>query len=141
MRLRVRVRRFEPDLPTIRGIPHALEQVLVNLLTNARDAMHDRAGVVTITTEHGKALDGRPGVVITVADQGRGIPPSLREHLFRPMFTTKAPGRGQGLGLSTCLRIVREHGGALDVESVEGQGTRFRVLLPRFGPGGPRSVQ
>ncbi|MFA9431844.1 nitrogen regulation protein NR(II) [Egicoccus sp. AB-alg2] len=129
-----------PDLPTLHADPTQLRQVLMNLVINAGEAIGDRPGHVhvrTRTTTVGPrqaethptgAL--RPGryVVIEVEDDGPGIPDDVRERLFDPFFSTKFAGRG--LGLAASSGIVAAHGGAIDVDSVPGRGTRFRVLLP-----------
>src|SRR4030095_13711766 len=119
-----------PDLPLLWADPHQLHQVIVNLVTNAHHALR---GVplprhLTLTTRY----DPRgPAVVLEVADTGPGIPPALQARLFEPFFTTKPPGVGTGLGLPLCRGIIEEHGGSISVESQPGQGTVFRVVLPR----------
>ncbi|MFO0592912.1 MAG: ATP-binding protein [Polyangiaceae bacterium] len=114
--------------------PAQIEQVIMNLVVNARDAMPD-GGVLTIeTTALETAPTGGPlgsYVQISVRDTGTGMTRETLSHIFEPFFTTKAPGRGTGLGLSTVFGIVKQSGGFLDVESVPGRGTAFRVLLPR----------
>lgn len=133
---------LEPDLPAVRIDPNQLHQVLVNLAVNARDAMAD-GGTLTITTSRGgriRALEGEdheftavpglPPVVISVVDTGIGMPPEVRERVFEPFFTTKEIGRGTGLGLATCWGIVRDAGGLLEIDSVPGEGTVVRVILP-----------
>jgi signal transduction histidine kinase/CheY-like chemotaxis protein len=115
-----------------------LEQVLVNLVMNARDAMPAGGTVTTATTivdlsEHTTALAGSaPGryVQLTVHDTGIGMTESVRARLFEPFFTTKGPDRGSGLGLATAYGIVQSFGGAITVDSAPGQGACFRVLLP-----------
>ncbi|HEX2778700.1 MAG TPA: ATP-binding protein [Gemmatimonadaceae bacterium] len=130
------VTRLEPRLPPILGDPGQLEQVLVNLAVNARDAMPD-GGVLTITTERAfvsgdpPALPDGEYVVLTVADTGHGMDESVRRRMFDAFFTTKLPGRGTGLGLSTVRGIVERAGGAIAVASEPGRGTRFRIHLPR----------
>ncbi|MEJ5221042.1 MAG: ATP-binding protein, partial [Tepidiforma sp.] len=134
----------EPGDDAVIGEFAGLQQVLLNLLLNARDAMPG-GGTVTIlraTRELGPdpawARRGLlPGVYheISVADTGTGIPPELLSRIFDPFFTTKGIGKGTGLGLSTALSIVRAHGGWLEAESVEGQGSTFRILLPVAPPG------
>jgi signal transduction histidine kinase len=119
------VRDDEPDLPTITGHPGALGQVWTNLVLNAVEAL-DGTGRLAIRTEHGD-----DEVVVTVADDGPGIPPELLDRLFEPRFTTKH-GRvryGLGLGLAISERIVHEHGGTIEVTSEPGQ-TVLRVRLP-----------
>ncbi|HEX2254450.1 MAG TPA: ATP-binding protein [Thermoanaerobaculia bacterium] len=105
-----------------------LEQVLVNLLLNARDAL-PRGGRVVVSTGNLAGATGR--VLLAVADDGVGISPQDREHIFEPFFSTKTDGAHSGLGLSTVYGIVRQAGGELRVESEPGHGTRFEVVLPR----------
>jgi len=117
--------------PTIGRVPQAnseqLVQVFMALLLNAMDAMGER-GVVRIVTKAG--TDAKRGVLAEVIDQGHGIARSELSKIFEPFYTTKAPGQGTGLGLSICYGIVQEHGGVIEVDSVLGQGTTFRVALP-----------
>jgi nitrogen-specific signal transduction histidine kinase/CheY-like chemotaxis protein len=125
-------------LPAVRMDPSQLHQVLVNLAVNARDAMPD-GGSLTITTSVGgriRASEGIAGpahldpVVISVVDTGMGMAPEVRARVFEPFFTTKEKGRGTGLGLATCWGIVRDAGGTIEIESMPGQGTVVRVILP-----------
>ncbi len=125
-----------------------LDQVLLNLVVNARDAMPG-GGTLTITTRDVPGQSGAPDQVsLVVKDTGVGLSPEVRQHLFEPFFTTKPSGKGTGLGLATVHGIVQQHGGRLQVESVPGQGAAFEVLLPRShvravaleaGPEAPRS--
>ncbi|MCG6121958.1 MAG: response regulator [Microvirga sp.] len=131
------------DLWPIRADVHQLEQVIVNLAVNARDAMPD-GGKLTIRTANvdaaeagGLALTGMPAadyVVIEVGDTGSGIPPDVMDKIFEPFFTTKEIGKGTGLGLSTVFGIVKQSGGFIYVDSEVGKGTSFRVFLPRHVP-------
>ena len=98
------------------------------LLLNAMDAMTGRPGSITIRTRPGPAA--HDGIVAQVADQGHGIARSELNKIFEPFYTTKDPGKGTGLGLSICYGIVQEHGGQMEVESVVGQGSTFRLILP-----------
>ncbi len=119
-----------PALAPIRGNPNELSQVLLNLLTNARDAMPD-GGEVTIETTAG-AFD--PGwVSLIVADTGQGMSAETAARIFDPFYTTKPTGTG--LGLSIAYGIVREHGGTITADSAPGQGTRFVIRLPVAAPG------
>lgn len=113
-----------PNLPTVFGHASHLQQVVLNLLTNAMDA--------TLPGGHLRvATRARPGQVeLEVTDTGRGIPAAQQERIFEPFFSTKAAGHGTGLGLFVSAQIVREHQGRIEVISAEGQGTTVRVLLP-----------
>ena len=111
-----------------------LEQVLMNLVVNASDAMPNGGRLVIRT-----GCDPAGFSWLEVEDSGHGIPASIREHVFEPFFTTKDPGKGTGLGLSVVHGIVTHHGGRVELESHEGRGVRFRVALPRAEPGGPAS--
>jgi PAS domain S-box-containing protein len=129
-----------PELWTVSGDPTQIHQVLLNLCVNARDAMPE-GGRLTLSAEN-VTLDesnyllgggeGRPGpyVLIQVEDTGTGIAPEILEKIFDPFFTTKEVGHGTGLGLSTCLVIVKSHGGFIQVDSERGRGSRFKVYLP-----------
>jgi PAS domain S-box-containing protein len=114
-----------PTLPKVRGEPHALQQVLINLLVNARDAMPD-GGTVRIETS--SVTGPEDGVRLIVADTGPGIPPEVLPRISEPFYTTKTAGTGLGLPLS--YNIVREHGGRIEVESAAGRGTTFVITLP-----------
>jgi signal transduction histidine kinase len=105
-----------------------LEQVLLNLLSNAVDAM-PRGGTVRITL----APEPDDHVSFSVSDEGVGIPEEIRDSIFDPFFSTKEIGKGTGLGLSISYGIVRDHGGDILLESQPGRGTTFRVVLPRSG--------
>jgi signal transduction histidine kinase len=126
-----------PDLPFVSGAPGQLGRALANLLTNAREAMHDR-GVLTVRTSplelgapRGLLAAGRHAVV-EVADTGCGIPPERLDRVFEPFFTTKEGGAssGSGLGLAIVQAIVTDHGGAVAVTSQIGLGTRFTISIP-----------
>lgn len=118
--------------PNLRKVPKAsgeqLVQVFMALLLNAMDAMADRRGAITIRTRPGPSAS--EGVIAEVIDRGHGIPQTELSKIFEPFYTTKDPGKGTGLGLSICYGIIQEHGGRIEVESVVGQGTTFRALLP-----------
>ena len=128
-----------PNLFSIHGDPTQLHQVLLNLCVNARDAMRD-GGALTITAENvaigadeavANVEAGRgPYVAIQVEDTGTGMSKEVIEKIFDPFFTTKEAGHGTGIGLSATLSIVKNHGGRIHVESEEGRGSRFRILLP-----------
>jgi PAS domain S-box-containing protein len=108
----------------VRGVEYKLQQVFLNLFLNARDAM-PKGGWLTVATQ----IEGE-SAVIEVADTGVGIPADHLGRIYDPFFTTKAEGRGTGLGLSVTYGIVQEHGGSLTCDSQPGQGTRFRLVLP-----------
>ncbi|MCY3680324.1 MAG: ATP-binding protein [Gemmatimonadetes bacterium] len=120
-------------LPEVWGHPHPLEQVVLNLLSNARDAVDERAEMEGVgydkqTWIRTQAEDD--AVVIEVEDNGVGMDEAIRQRLFEPFFTTKDADRGTGLGLSIVYAIVRNHDGEITVESEEGVGTTFKVMLP-----------
>jgi signal transduction histidine kinase len=120
----------EPGLPPVRGREDQLQQVILNLLTNAIDATPS-GGRIHVTAGTG------PGTVeIAVADTGSGIPVAHRTSIFEAFFSTKESGRGAGLGLFITAAIVREHDGTIRLESDEGAGSTFRIMLPHAG-GGP----
>ena len=127
------------DLPDVRADVHAVEQIVFNLATNARDAMPD-GGVLRIETsqvhlaeEQRQACGAvRAGahVCLAVDDTGVGMDAATRARMFEPFFTTKAPGKGTGLGLATVYGLVKQHGGGIEVDSEPGRGTRFRIYFP-----------
>jgi PAS domain S-box-containing protein len=133
---------LQPGLGRVRADPTQLEQVLLNLAVNARDAM-PRGGRLVLATGDvelaARASEVRPGayVVLSVADTGHGMTEEVRRHLFEPFFTTKEVGKGSGLGLSTVYGIVKQAGGHIDVESQPGAGSTFRVYLPRVAEPAP----
>ena len=120
-----------PEGLTVWAIPVEIQQVLMNLVLNAREAMLPAGGVLKI-----EAAQNSDGIQIVVSDTGRGISPENIERVFEPFFTTKTVkghGRsraGAGLGLAFCKKVVEEHGGSIAVESRLGEGTRFVVRLP-----------
>jgi signal transduction histidine kinase len=131
--------RIPNDIWTLAGDPTQIHQVLLNLCVNARDAM-PRGGDLTLTVENvpaaaaaplaAGAAHAGPYVVIKVQDSGEGIPPGILDKIFEPFFTTKPEGKGTGLGLATSLAIVKNHGGAITVQSEPGRGATFAVWLP-----------
>jgi signal transduction histidine kinase/CheY-like chemotaxis protein len=133
---------LEAGLGPVLADASQVEQVLMNLAVNARDAM-PRGGRLTFRTTSGE-LDGGAAerlampagscVVVEVRDTGIGMDEATRLRIFEPFFTTKEPGKGTGLGLATVYGIARQSGGAIEVESVPGQGTTFRLFLPRVDP-------
>jgi two-component system NtrC family sensor kinase len=118
---------WEPaeGLPLIMASQDQLQGVWINLLSNALDALENGHNELRISTrQQGKE------VRVVVADNGKGIPPDKLKRIFEPFYTTKAPGRGTGLGLSVSYRVIKQHGGNIQVESKPGGGTQFSVLLP-----------
>jgi len=120
----IQVRKELTTQVVIRGVEYKLQQVFLNLFLNARDAM-PHGGWLSVSTR----LEGMDAIV-EVADSGVGIPAEHMGRIYDPFFTTKADGRGTGLGLSVTYGIVQEHGGSLTCESDPRQGTRFRLVLP-----------
>ena len=131
-------RELADDLFPIEGDIGQIEQILMNLLVNAADAMPAGGDIFlrTINIPHGdmkgKLYNPKPGdyILLTVADTGIGMDPRTVQHIFEPFFTTKELGRGTGLGLASVYGIVKGHGGYVDVESEKGQGTTFKIYLP-----------
>ena len=121
------VTRFDPHLPAASVDPHQLQQVFLNLINNARQAIeaHQPNGCVTIITE-----SSEPNIRITIQDDGPGIAPENLSKIFDPFFTTKEVGKGTGLGLSLCYGILQEHGGTIVPRSRPGEGAAFLIELP-----------
>jgi signal transduction histidine kinase len=115
------------DLPPVNCVPSQINQVFMNILVNAAQAI-EAHGRITITTAR-----ARQEVTIEISDTGRGIPPENLTQVFEPFFTTKPVGRGTGLGLSLSYGIIRKHNGTITVDSTVGKGTTFRILLPIDG--------
>jgi signal transduction histidine kinase len=114
------------EVPSITCSPSQVNQVLLNIVTNAAQAMDKPRGLITVSTR----ADGPDHVAIEIADNGKGIAPENRTRIFDPFYTTKAPGQGTGLGLSIAYKIVAQHGGQIDVLSEVGVGSTFIVSLP-----------
>ncbi|MGB7769419.1 MAG: PAS domain-containing protein [Verrucomicrobiia bacterium] len=139
---------YGPNLPVIFADPGMIEQVLLNLAVNSRDAMPN-GGRLTITTsaetldkqQAEKNVGASPGVYacLNVTDNGSGIAPENLPHIFEPFFTTKEVGKGTGLGLATVYGIVQQHHGWIAVNSQMGQGTSFRIYLPATKDALPKS--
>jgi signal transduction histidine kinase len=137
-RLRVETS-FDPRAPKVSADADQLQQVFLNLLLNARDAMPD-GGELRVRLSHDASAGATGEVSVEVADTGHGIPEEVLPRVFDPFFTTKGAGRGTGLGLAVCYGIVTAHGGRIEVESGGGgggRGTRVRVSLPAGAPAGP----
>lgn len=130
---------MDPSLRHLKADPGQIEQILMNLAVNSRDAM-PKGGRITLETANVfldesnafKYADNRPGthVMLSVGDTGSGIDPKIQEQIFEPFFTTKEPGKGTGLGLSTVYGIVSQNGGVVTVASELDRGTTFRIFLP-----------
>jgi signal transduction histidine kinase/ActR/RegA family two-component response regulator len=127
------VRRFAPDLPQLWADPHQLQQVIVNLLTNAHQALRSvpTRRRLAVTTRYERTSDR---ILLEIADSGPGVPADIRTRIFDPFFTTKAPGQGTGLGLSLCRGIVDAHEGVLRLAATAGGGATFVVELPAGAP-------
>ncbi len=129
-----------PSLGSIRVDTNQIEQVIVNLVINARDAMPqggrlaiETANVVLDAEDAGEHIDVTAGryILLTIGDTGVGMDAAVQKHLFEPFFTTKGPGKGTGLGLATCYGIIKQHGGYILPDSELGRGTLMKVYLPR----------
>ncbi len=129
---------LSPALGKTKADPSQIEQVILNLVSNARDAMPE-GGTLTIATKNieRKQTNGHPGpktkarrhVMLTVSDTGRGMDGETLEHIFEPFFTTKEKGKGTGLGLASVYGVVQQSGGHIQVSSTPGQGTKFQIYL------------
>ncbi len=127
LKYKATVKKDYGDLPPILCFPRQINQVFMNLLINAAQAIETK-GEITIVT---RTVDTpRPGIEIKISDNGIGIPSEIRERIFEPFFTTKPVGKGTGLGLNVCYKIIQAHNGEIKVESEVGKGTTFSVYLP-----------
>jgi PAS domain S-box-containing protein len=135
-----------PELGAVRADPAQIEQIILNLAVNARDAMPGGGQLIiqTANAELDKAYarqhpDVQPGpyALLAVSDTGSGMTEEVQSHIFEPLFSTKKPGKGSGLGLSTVLGIVKQSSGHIKVFSIPGQGSTFRIYLPRL----PKAVE
>jgi len=126
---------LDARIPMLRIQPAALEQVIINMVLNATDAMD---GVAHPTLKVTTALEGGQ-VLLAIADNGVGMVPEIRHRIFEPFFTTKPVGKGTGLGLSISYSLVRKHEGHIEVTSTPNQGTTFLIYLPiaSEAPAGP----
>jgi two-component system, cell cycle sensor histidine kinase and response regulator CckA len=121
------ITKFEPELPPVLIDPGQLEQVILNLVVNAQDAMLSGGRILIETKEE------EGGAVLVVQDTGSGMDEATRARIFEPFFTTKEAGKGTGLGLSTVYGIVQQSGGSITVQSEPGKGTTFRIWFPAAG--------
>jgi two-component system, NtrC family, sensor kinase len=124
------VKKHFSDIPAITCSPSQLNQVFLNLINNAAQAIESGGGEITLATR----MEGADHVAVEIADNGKGIPPEIMSKIFDPFFTTKAVGKGTGLGLSISYKIIEQHGGSISVDSIVGQGTRFTIVLPLTSP-------
>ena len=124
---------LHPGVGTVRGNPIQLEQVFINLLTNARDALVDARWKEI----HVASKRSARSLAVTIRDTGPGIPEGLEQRIFDPFFTTKEVGAGTGLGLSITYGIIRDHGGSISLDSEPGEGASFVVELPLAGDSDP----
>jgi two-component system NtrC family sensor kinase len=122
----IEVRRELGKVPPIRCSPSQINQIFLNLITNAAQAANHAHAVIVVRSRR----DGTDRVAVDVEDNGSGIAPEVLPKIFDPFFTTKEIGKGTGLGLSIAYKIVQQHGGRIDVTSTPGKGTRFTVVLP-----------
>lgn len=140
---------FHAETGRLKADPSQIEQVLLNLCVNARDAMPG-GGTIAIATadvtyfpaDAGAPISEMPAgeyVKLTVSDTGTGIAPEVQKNIFEPFFTTKESGHGTGLGLATCYGIVKQSGGYIGVESAPGQGAAFSIYLPRVNESGEKA--
>jgi two-component system NtrC family sensor kinase len=125
------VKDIDPEA-RIRGFPGQVDQILMNLLTNAAQAIGSQGGTIRVIA---KVHDDQ--VLLSVSDDGPGIPADILPRIFDPFFTTKDVGEGSGLGLSIVHGIVERHGGQIDVDSKPEQGTTFTVSFPRPSKASP----
>jgi signal transduction histidine kinase len=127
---KIEIRADVNKTPPIKIDPDQIQQVFLNLILNARDAMPD-GGSLDISV---KQVDGH--VEMLFADTGHGIDADIKDKIFDPFFSTKGPTKGTGLGLSICYSIIKDHGGTIEIDSEKGKGTRFIIRIPVEGSGG-----
>ena len=127
--------REHADVVPVRASRTQIEQIVVNLAVNARDAMPD-GGELRFSVETVPDDAGHRAALLRVTDTGTGVPADVRDRIFDPFFTTKPAGQGTGLGLSTVYGLVRQFGGTVTLQSEAGKGTTFRILLPLAEGGG-----
>jgi signal transduction histidine kinase len=120
---------LQENMPMIHASKDHLQSVWINIILNALDSMEPGNGIINVGTSY------KPDEFkVTISDNGTGIPPEKVTRVFEPFFTTKDPGRGTGLGLSICHRIVKQHGGYIQIDSLGGTGTKFTITLPKNNP-------
>ena len=122
---------IDQEIPTVMGDAGALNQVFLNILKNAAEAIEGEGGAIHVAASGEDAQ-----VVVRIRDTGPGMEAAVKERLFEPFFSTKVAGKGTGLGLSMSRRIVEQHGGAIEVASEPGEGTCVTVRLPAEGANG-----
>jgi polar amino acid transport system substrate-binding protein len=118
---------YAERLPTLKGNSHRLEQVMINLIQNACQALPDKRKGIFLSTSYDEKISS---IVVKVQDEGKGILAEILPHITDSFFTTKADSGGIGLGLSISLRIIKEHGGTLTFNSEPGEGTTAEIILP-----------
>jgi two-component system NtrC family sensor kinase len=116
---------LDAHLPAIQASPSEMQQVFLNLINNAVDAMERQGGEIVIATRREKNQ-----LIIEVRDTGPGIPPANLDRIFDPFYTTKPVGKGTGLGLSICYGIIKKMGGDISVDSTMDEGTTFVIKIP-----------
>jgi PAS domain S-box-containing protein len=128
------VRKLSEDMPKVLGDSNQLEQVFLNLISNARDAMADITGPKELTISSYVRYDqGSPSIVVSVKDTGEGIPEEVIDKVLEPFFSTKPVGKGTGLGLSLCFGIIEAHQGRIEIKSQHHKWTEVKVILPVKG--------
>ena len=133
---------LDPELPQVWGDADLIKQVILNILVNAQQAIETQGSIIVESRPYIAKAPAKPGVEalpmveIVVKDTGCGIPEANLQRIFDPFFTSKEVGKGTGLGLSVSYGIIKAHGGRINVESVVGEGTTFRIYLPITSPFG-----
>ena len=120
----IEIKKQYGELPELECYPGQLNQVFMNILSNAIDAVDDK-GIITIITSKSNG-----SIRISISDTGEGIPEDIQSKIFEPFFTTKEVGQGTGLGLSICHSIIEKHSGSIEVKSEVGKGSEFLIVLP-----------